>query len=297
MNAVKSIDDFISEQEKAFRNLNRPENKFSEARFAYSVPDVSTPSVGRSCDDVYKRYEEFVRACEGEFESSYKQAYVSSYERSFMNDYESFYAPEFDREFSSNSRVQFSDGKTQGYQMAYDEFYAKGASEVYQQGFDKGLKLGYEENIGEYSRQASEAGTRDARSHYAKNPLVNLGERANVEFISDAPKNELRSGATVSLRLKIKNVGGANLNSGKARIRLRIFHPNITANSQWVELPAISSNDEVIIDDLLVFKIKDQAQAGSRISFNLELESPGDEVDRILRDSLSLTKEFTLIQR
>ena len=40
MNAVKSIDDFISEQEKAFRNLNRPEIN-SQQGFLL-VPDVAT---------------------------------------------------------------------------------------------------------------------------------------------------------------------------------------------------------------------------------------------------------------
>ena len=106
----KGIDDLISEKESIYADQNLPQNKYSKARFAFSVPQVTIPRAGQSCDNVYKYYEEFVQACKDEFQNSYQSSYVSSYERAFMNDYESYYAPEFDQAFDSNKTAKFSEG-------------------------------------------------------------------------------------------------------------------------------------------------------------------------------------------
>ena len=39
----KGIDDLISEKESLYADQNLPQNKYSEARFAFSVPEVSIP--------------------------------------------------------------------------------------------------------------------------------------------------------------------------------------------------------------------------------------------------------------
>ena len=83
-------------------NKTAGKSKYSEATICFSVPQVTIPNAGQSCDNVYKYYEEFVQACKVNSKIKYHSSYVSGYERAFMNDYESYYSPEFNQVFDAN---------------------------------------------------------------------------------------------------------------------------------------------------------------------------------------------------
>ena len=65
---------------------------------------------------------------------------------------------------------------------------------------------------------------------------------------------------------------------------------NIEANTDWVNVPSITRNSEIVLDDLLTFKIKDQAKPGSNISFGVELKSSGDDVDETYQENFTIRK-------
>jgi predicted nucleic acid-binding Zn-ribbon protein len=289
---LQSIEELIREKESILEKMNQPSYRLSKSEFAFSVPSVDIPSVGSSCRGVYKGYIDFLRACEESFSRSYLNQFLSSYERTFKSDYEGFYGPEFDSAFDNNKNVEVIKGKTEGHQIAYKEYFAKGAGEVYQEGHEEGIEIGYDENIAELSRLAKTKALKDARNFYQSHPLAWIGKADNITLSSDAPRNELRSGATVKLALNVTNSGGVQLKSASAKVRIKNLSNNLMANSDWFDIQEIEAGGSINISNILSFKIKDNAKAGEVISFSIEMRSPGDEVDDYIVETINVSKRL-----
>ena len=101
----------------------------------------------------------------------------------------------------------------------------------------------------------------------------------NVTITSDSPRNELRAGSKVDIGLLVKNAGGVDLKSGKAKVRLANFSPNILADNTWVSLPEIQEGSSINLDKVLTFQIKETAKPGEVLTFVVEVKSDGDQVD------------------
>ena len=92
----------------------------------------------------------------------------------------------------------------------------------------------------------------------------------------------------------IKNVGGADLRSEKAKVRLTNLSSNINADNSWVGLPKITKESKLEIEDVLKFKIKDSAKPGEPLSFVLEIKSAGDNVDSPLIEKIKVQKKIKI---
>ena len=102
--------------------------------------------------------------------------------------------------------------------MALKNFY-RWLGERYAQGFENGQRSGFDENIEKFSEQATEES--DARVFFEE-ILVGIVSEDNVTN-SDS-QGELRAGSKVDIGLLVKNAGGVDLKSGKAKVRLANFH-------------------------------------------------------------------------
>ncbi len=289
--SAQSIDELIQQKEAQLRELNSPRTKLSKAEYAYSTPNVDIPRSPRSCLDVYRGYVGFVEACENAFTYAYQDNFVTAYGRVFRRDYESYYAPEFQRAFDQNKNRENAKGEREGYDLAYAEYFAKGAGEVYQQGKEKGQQDGYQDNIAELSKLARQKAKGDAKKHYDNHALVWVGSADKITLTTDAPNNELRSGASVRLQVSIKNSGGRDLVARAGRIRLVNLSPNLEATTEWFEIPKVARG-EIISFSELSFKISKNSRPGELINFSVELESPGDDVDPKLIERVNISKRL-----
>ena len=105
-------------------------------------------------------------------------------------------------------------------------------------------------------------------------------------------KMNLRRGASVAVSLLVKNVGGADLSSGKAKVRLTNLSSNISADNSWVSLPKITKESNLEIEDVLKLKIKDSAKPGELYLLSLEVKSEGDNVDSPLIEKNQSAKKY-----
>ncbi len=290
-NSQGGIDELIKFTRAELNRLDAPSVKLSKPSYAYTTPEFSVPSVGRTCDDVYP-YIDMQRACEESFVRGYEGAYLSKHKEAYFSEYERSYNPIFGDEFSKNKTVRFQEGRSKGYELSYDEYFAIGAGERYQGGFESGQKKGFDENIGSLSEAAKSRAQGDVNSFYASSSLVGVVDESNITLKSDAPKNELRAGASVAVSLLVKNVGGADLSSGKAKVRLTNLSSNISADNSWVSLPRITKESKLEIEDVLKLKIKDSAKPGEPLSFVLEIKSEGDNVDSPLIEKIKVQKNI-----